>query len=102
MPCVSSKIPGTGVARRSSGLAPGILAARAMRGSPVRSNCACCTSRLTLPPPDLALWTKILVPALLIAIVGYAARFPGAADADEFWQVLVDIRHDGGAIWKGA
>ncbi|MDT5317852.1 MAG: hypothetical protein QOD88_374, partial [Mycobacterium sp.] len=22
------------------------------------------------------------------AIVGYAARFPGAADADEFWDVL--------------
>jgi SulP family sulfate permease len=27
--------------------------------------------RLSLPPPDLALWTKLLVPALLIAIIGY-------------------------------
>ena len=27
--------------------------------------------RLALPPLDLALWTKILVPALLISIVGY-------------------------------
>jgi sulfate permease, SulP family len=27
--------------------------------------------RLTLPPFDLALWTKILAPALLISIVGY-------------------------------
>ena len=27
-------------------------------------------------------------PASGFAIVGYAARFPGAADADEFWQVL--------------
>jgi acyl transferase domain-containing protein/acyl carrier protein len=26
------------------------------------------------------------------AIIGYAARFPGAADADEFWQVLRDGR----------
>lgn len=26
------------------------------------------------------------------AIVGYAARFPGAADADEFWDVLVEGR----------
>ena len=26
------------------------------------------------------------------AIVGYAARFPGAADADEFWQVLAEGR----------
>lgn len=26
------------------------------------------------------------------AIVGYAARFPGAADADEFWEVLRDGR----------
>jgi SulP family sulfate permease len=27
--------------------------------------------RLTLPPFDVALWTKLLVPALLIAIIGY-------------------------------
>jgi SulP family sulfate permease len=27
--------------------------------------------RLTLPPFDLTLWTKLLVPALLIAIIGY-------------------------------
>jgi acyl transferase domain-containing protein/acyl carrier protein len=27
------------------------------------------------------------------AIVGYAARFPGAADADEFWDVLREGRH---------
>src|ERR1700704_5989524 len=27
-------------------------------------------------------------PASGFAIVGYAARLPGAADADEFWQVL--------------
>jgi SulP family sulfate permease len=27
--------------------------------------------RLSLPPPDMALWTKLLVPALLIAIIGY-------------------------------
>src|SRR5436190_14543886 len=26
------------------------------------------------------------------AIVGYAARFPGAADADEFWDVLAEGR----------
>ncbi|HNM83922.1 MAG TPA: polyketide synthase, partial [Mycobacterium sp.] len=26
------------------------------------------------------------------AIIGYAARFPGAADADEFWEVLRDGR----------
>ncbi|TQR86910.1 SDR family NAD(P)-dependent oxidoreductase [Mycobacterium hodleri] len=26
------------------------------------------------------------------AVVGYAARFPGAADADEFWDVLVEGR----------
>ena len=26
------------------------------------------------------------------AIVGYAARFPGAADADEFWDVLLEGR----------
>jgi acyl transferase domain-containing protein len=26
------------------------------------------------------------------AIVGYAARFPGAADADEYWQVLAEGR----------
>ena len=25
---------------------------------------------------------------MAFAIVGYAARFPGAADADEFWDVL--------------
>src|SRR6201996_9487166 len=31
-------------------------------------------------------------PALSFAIVGYAARFPGAADADEFWDVLRDGR----------
>ncbi|WP_343709762.1 polyketide synthase, partial [Mycobacterium sp.] len=30
--------------------------------------------------------------APVFAIVGYAARFPGAADADEFWQVLADGR----------
>ena len=29
------------------------------------------------------------------AIVGYAARFPGAADADEFWEVL---RHGRDAV----
>jgi sulfate permease, SulP family len=27
--------------------------------------------KLTLPPLDLALWTKILVPALLISVIGY-------------------------------
>ncbi len=26
------------------------------------------------------------------AIIGYAARFPGAADADEFWDVLREGR----------
>ena len=26
------------------------------------------------------------------AIVGYAARFPGAADVDEFWRVLAEGR----------
>jgi acyl transferase domain-containing protein/NADPH:quinone reductase-like Zn-dependent oxidoreductase/acyl carrier protein len=31
-------------------------------------------------------------PASGFAIVGYAARFPGAADADEFWQVLREGR----------
>ena len=31
-------------------------------------------------------------PAPRFAIVGYAARFPGAADADEFWDVLRDGR----------
>jgi acyl transferase domain-containing protein len=31
-------------------------------------------------------------PASGFAIVGYAARFPGAADADEFWQVLAEGR----------
>ncbi|WP_155725783.1 beta-ketoacyl synthase N-terminal-like domain-containing protein, partial [Mycobacterium avium] len=25
-------------------------------------------------------------------MVGYAARFPGAADADEFWRVLAEGR----------
>lgn len=30
--------------------------------------------------------------AARFAIVGYAARFPGAADADEFWQVLREGR----------
>jgi acyl transferase domain-containing protein/NADPH:quinone reductase-like Zn-dependent oxidoreductase/acyl carrier protein len=30
--------------------------------------------------------------AMGFAIVGYAARFPGAADADEFWQVLREGR----------
>jgi len=31
-------------------------------------------------------------PAPRFAIVGYAARFPGAADADEFWDVLLEGR----------
>ncbi|PRC41763.1 hypothetical protein C6A85_000000113980, partial [Mycobacterium sp. ITM-2017-0098] len=31
-------------------------------------------------------------PAPRFAIVGYAARFPGAADADEFWDLLRDGR----------
>ena len=31
-------------------------------------------------------------PAPRFAIVGYAARFPGAADADEFWDVLREGR----------
>ncbi|GAB4596611.1 type I polyketide synthase [Mycobacterium avium subsp. hominissuis] len=31
-------------------------------------------------------------PASSFAIVGYAARFPGAADADEFWRVLAEGR----------
>ncbi len=31
-------------------------------------------------------------PASRFAIVGYAARFPGAADADEFWDVLREGR----------
>src|ERR1700754_4742560 len=31
-------------------------------------------------------------PAPRFAIVGYAARFPGAADADEFWDVLQEGR----------
>jgi len=31
-------------------------------------------------------------PASSFAIVGYAARFPGAGDADEFWDVLRDGR----------
>ncbi|MGC1808234.1 MAG: polyketide synthase, partial [Mycobacterium sp.] len=31
-------------------------------------------------------------PAASFAIVGYAARFPGAADADEFWDVLREGR----------
>ena len=31
-------------------------------------------------------------PASSFAIVGYAARFPGAADADEFWDVLREGR----------
>ncbi|MDD4866473.1 MAG: polyketide synthase, partial [Mycobacterium sp.] len=31
-------------------------------------------------------------PASGFAIVGYAARFPGAADADEFWQLLAEGR----------
>jgi len=31
-------------------------------------------------------------PAPSFAIVGYAARFPGAADADEFWDVLREGR----------
>ena len=31
-------------------------------------------------------------PASGFAIVGYAARFPGAADADEFWEVLREGR----------
>ncbi len=34
-------------------------------------------------------------PAAAFAIVGYAARFPGAADANEFWQVL---RHGRDAV----
>ncbi|MGE2721272.1 type I polyketide synthase [Mycolicibacterium celeriflavum] len=31
-------------------------------------------------------------PAPRLAVIGYAARFPGARDADEFWQVLRDGR----------
>ena len=31
-------------------------------------------------------------PAPRFAIVGYAARFPGAPDADEFWEVLREGR----------
>ena len=31
-------------------------------------------------------------PASSFAIVGYAARFPGAADTDEFWDVLREGR----------
>src|SRR5437763_1192601 len=31
-------------------------------------------------------------PAPRFAIVGYAARFPGAADADGFWDVLLEGR----------
>ena len=31
-------------------------------------------------------------PAPRFAIVGYAARFPGAPDADEFWDVLREGR----------
>ena len=31
-------------------------------------------------------------PGHRFAIIGYAARFPGAADADEFWEVLRDGR----------
>src|SRR5882757_7925893 len=34
----------------------------------------------------------LMEPAAGFAIVGYAARFPGAADADEFWQVLREGR----------
>jgi acyl transferase domain-containing protein/NADPH:quinone reductase-like Zn-dependent oxidoreductase/acyl carrier protein len=34
----------------------------------------------------------LIEPASGFAIVGYAARFPGAADADEFWQVLREGR----------
>jgi acyl transferase domain-containing protein/acyl carrier protein len=34
----------------------------------------------------------LMEPASGFAIVGYAARFPGAADADEFWQVLAEGR----------
>ncbi|KUH82265.1 MULTISPECIES: type I polyketide synthase [unclassified Mycobacterium] len=35
---------------------------------------------------------KQIEPAPRFAIVGYAARFPGAADADEFWNVLREGR----------
>ena len=31
-------------------------------------------------------------PAPRFAIVGYAARFPGASDTDEFWDLLRDGR----------
>ena len=31
-------------------------------------------------------------PTPSFAIVGYAARFPGASDADEFWDVLREGR----------
>ncbi|KUI44755.1 polyketide synthase [Mycobacterium sp. GA-1199] len=31
-------------------------------------------------------------PASRLAVIGYAARFPGARDADEFWEVLRDGR----------
>ncbi|OBK68095.1 polyketide synthase [Mycobacterium colombiense] len=34
----------------------------------------------------------LLEPSSGFAIVGYAARFPGASDADEFWQLLRDGR----------
>ncbi|GAB1811578.1 type I polyketide synthase [Mycobacterium sp. MUNTM1] len=34
----------------------------------------------------------LIEPSSGFAIVGYAARFPGAADADEFWQVLAEGR----------
>ncbi|MDR3661748.1 MAG: SDR family NAD(P)-dependent oxidoreductase, partial [Mycobacterium sp.] len=34
----------------------------------------------------------LMEPAAGFAIVGYAARFPGASDADEFWQVLREGR----------
>ena len=27
-----------------------------------------------------------------VAVVGFSCRFPGAGDADEFWQLLVDGR----------
>ena len=35
---------------------------------------------------------RLTEPASDFAIVGYAARFPGAADADEFWEVLAEGR----------
>ncbi len=82
------------VPRTAAGTALAILGGGEQFCCAIRA--ATCGDRIfiSLKPERTTAWhpSKVQQPAPGFAIVGYAARFPGAADADEFWEVLREGR----------